>query len=280
MIWVVYVAEATTKNLKIGLQKGVWGHKTIFSTVNTDKVKKGDTLYFVHHLTLLKDDDGKSVPGFPRVGAEHYNGAIATLIKAKITSDFYIDDSPVWPDDIYPNRYTFEEVETYNNIPFGEEFFSHEFVESVQKSTLRKGLAIEVAAGSHNVFASTEKTDLEVFEGAPVYRRHLVRERKPEIIRSKKESVKSIKGKLACEACDFDFEEVYGERGEDYIECHHHNPLSESEGQKTKLEDLALLCSNCHRIIHRSRPWISVKQLKDIINERVKTTTNETSGVC
>ncbi|TOJ45308.1 hypothetical protein CGI38_15855 [Vibrio parahaemolyticus] len=272
MNWVIYVAEATTKNLEIGLQKGIWGHKKIFSTVNTDKIKKGDTLYFVHHLTLMKDDDGKSVPGFPRVGPEYYNGAIATLIKAEVTSDFHIDDSPVWPDDVYPNRYHFKEIETYKNIPFGEEFFSREFVEAVQKSTMRKGLAIELALGTDSVFAPKEKTDLEVFEGAPVYRRHLVRERKPEIIRSKKEMVKSSNGKLACEACDFNFADVYGERGEDYIECHHQNPLSESEGQKTKLEDLALLCSNCHRIIHRSRPWISVSRLKEIINERLKAT--------
>jgi 5-methylcytosine-specific restriction protein A len=273
MDWVIYVAEATTKNLEIGLQKGVWGHKKIFSTVNTENIKKGDTLYFVHHLTLMKDEDGKSVPGFPRVGADYYNGAIATLIKADVTSDFYTDESPVWPDAIYPNRYNFKEVETYKNIPFGEEFFSREFVEAVQKSTMRKGLAIEFTSGTGNVFTSTEKTDLEVFEGAPLFRRHLVRERKPEIIKAKKEMVRSSNGKLACEACDFNFAEVYGERGEDYIECHHHNPLSESEGQKTKLEDLALLCANCHRIIHRSRPWISVSQLKEIINERDRATT-------
>ncbi|UUM32349.1 HNH endonuclease [Vibrio japonicus] len=280
MDWVIYVAEATTKNLEIGLKKGIWGHKKIFSTVNTDKIKKGDTLFFVHHLTLMKDEDGKSVPGFPRVGPEHYNGAIATLIKAEVTTDFYVDDVPVWPDDVYPNRYHFKVLEKYQNIPFGEEFFSREFVDAVQKSTMRKGLAIEFALGADKVFSPKESTDLEIFEGAPVYRRHLVRERKPEIIRAKKAQVKLSVGKLICEACEFDFEKTYGERGEDFIECHHQNPLSDSEGQNTKLEDLALLCSNCHRIIHRSRPWITVSKLKEIIDERARAITEETAGLC
>ena len=36
-------------------------------------------------------------------------------------------------------------------------------------------------------------------------------------------------------------------------------------GQKTKIEDLSLLCSNCHRMIHRRVPWLKIEELKSII---------------
>ena len=36
-------------------------------------------------------------------------------------------------------------------------------------------------------------------------------------------------------------------------------------GDKTKLEDLALLCANCHRVVHSSRRWLTVSQVKAAI---------------
>ena len=37
------------------------------------------------------------------------------------------------------------------------------------------------------------------------------------------------------------------------------------EGETTKAEDIALLCSNCHKMVHRKRPWLSMKNLKEIL---------------
>jgi 5-methylcytosine-specific restriction enzyme A len=33
----------------------------------------------------------------------------------------------------------------------------------------------------------------------------------------------------------------------------------------TKLADWALLCSNCHRLIHRTERWLTVEDLKDLV---------------
>ena len=83
---------------------------------------------------------------------------------------------------------------------------------------------------------------------------HLRRERSSKIVRKKKLSVLNEKGYLSCEICSFKFETLYGDRGKDFIECHHIIPLSELEpATLTKLEDLALLCSNCHRMIHKKK---------------------------
>lgn len=67
-----------------------------------------------------------------------------------------------------------------------------------------------------------------------------------------------------CQACEFNFEEVYGELGKSYIECHHLNPLSERKDyHDSSINDVCVLCSNCHRMIHRSNPILTLEQLKN-----------------
>ena len=59
----------------------------------------------------------------------------------------------------------------------------------------------------------------------------------------------------ACKACGFDFAKHYGSLGAGFIEAHHLTPLSELKGQRVLLDprkDFTVLCSNCHRMIHRS----------------------------
>ena len=107
----------------------------------------------------------------------------------------------------------------------------------------------------------------EASEGKVVTRIHQTYERDTKLVRRKKRKVLEEQGKLTCEVCDFDFQERYGERGKEYIECHHTKPVSEiGETGKTGIDDLVLLCSNCHRMIHRKRPWISVSDLKGLLN--------------
>jgi len=73
-------------------------------------------------------------------------------------------------------------------------------------------------------------------------------------------------GVLACEICGFNFKERYGAIGDGYIECHHLVPISALQpAVKTKVKDLALLCSNCHRMVHRRRPWLSASDLASLL---------------
>ncbi|MEA2118122.1 HNH endonuclease [Halovibrio sp. HP20-50] len=59
---------------------------------------------------------------------------------------------------------------------------------------------------------------------------------------------------------------MYGTHGEGFIECHHIQPLYTLDAEsKTKISDLALLCSNCHRMVHAKRPWLSVDQLQELL---------------
>ena len=67
-----------------------------------------------------------------------------------------------------------------------------------------------------------------------------------------------------CMACGFNFGKFYGDIGEEFIEVHHVVPLSESGRTETNPEtDLLVLCSNCHRIIHRRQGiCLSLDELK------------------
>ena len=106
----------------------------------------------------------------------------------------------------------------------------------------------------------------EVQEGAVIYKLHKFRERDSKIIELKKEKEFNKSGRLLCEACEFDFNMKYGELGYKYIECHHKTPLSNFTGNsKTTIDDLAMVCSNCHRMLHRSIDTLSVESLRRLI---------------
>ena len=108
----------------------------------------------------------------------------------------------------------------------------------------------------------------EAAEGRLLKRTHLARERNRALVENKcKQALKKF-GRLACEACGFDFLVVYGERGEGFIECHHTKPVASLlPGQKTHIDDLSLICANCHRVIHRGRSWLTVAQLQTLIKQ-------------
>jgi 5-methylcytosine-specific restriction protein A len=164
----------------------------------------------------------------------------------------------------------------------GMESFSkldHEvFNEFVNDRQRLRSIAVEIKKASldenlkskiYKIEDDDETVKDSVMEGQVLYKVHKVRERDQEIVRLKKQQVLSNFGCLECEACVFDFQKFYGEIGYGYIECHHIIPLSNFKVQsKTTLEDLALVCANCHRMLHRSIDTLSVEELKTKVRYR------------
>jgi hypothetical protein len=104
-------------------------------------------------------------------------------------------------------------------------------------------------------------------EGIAYERLHTTRERNRNLVLLAKRRAMSRDGHLACQVCNFDFSKVYGDLGCDFIEAHHTIPLSQLDGvRETRIEDLALVCSNCHRMLHRRRPWLGMKDLKAVLS--------------
>lgn len=78
--------------------------------------------------------------------------------------------------------------------------------------------------------------------------------RKVERSRTATKKAKDFHG-TCCQACDLSFPERYGTIGEGFIEAHHLKAISSlEEGVPVVYDiaaDFAVLCANCHRMIHR-----------------------------
>jgi predicted HNH restriction endonuclease len=107
---------------------------------------------------------------------------------------------------------------------------------------------------------------VEAQEGQLVTRLHRHRERSRKLVQRKKAQFCERHGRLFCEACRFEAEEVYGERGSGVIECHHIQPVyTLRTGVVTRLDDLALICANCHRAVHAESPWLGMEELRALV---------------
>jgi 5-methylcytosine-specific restriction protein A len=148
--------------------------------------------------------------------------------------------------------------------PVLEAFLAEEGRMRAEAAAIRQAIAAPPLPRSEALDIDLDPDD--VFdEGRSFERRHVARERDPRARAAKIAAVHAATGTVACEACSFDFEAVYGDRGRLFAECHHRNPLSVVGETRTRLDDLALLCSNCHRMIHRYRPWLTVEQLSAVV---------------
>lgn len=109
------------------------------------------------------------------------------------------------------------------------------------------------------------------FEGRlrVLFIRHRERERR--LRAAKIRSVLRSLGRLQCEvpACSFDFEDRYGSLGREYAQVHHLKPLATAAARRrTTLDDLAIVCANCHMMIHRGGKCRPLKEISAAIAHR------------
>jgi 5-methylcytosine-specific restriction enzyme A len=123
----------------------------------------------------------------------------------------------------------------------------------------KPGFTYHPSPPPHRLLEDTPLTEFE--EGKRLVSERSYFKRNPALVAQAKARYGYI-----CQVCGFDFQRQYGTLGKEYIECHHLSPLSEREDAEsvigTSLDDVAVMCSNCHRMIHRARPALSVEALK------------------
>jgi hypothetical protein len=104
---------------------------------------------------------------------------------------------------------------------------------------------------------------LAAIEGDPRWFFHLRRERDRGIAEAKRNAAKQPDGSLVCEGCGFVSRSTYPGLEADLCEIHHRLPLAAGAAPvETSLNDLAVLCPNCHRAIHRTQPLMSVEEFR------------------
>jgi hypothetical protein len=138
--------------------------------------------------------------------------------------------------------------------------------EAGQPDALRRPISSDQLPAAPSEPAKNSKYELLEFEYEEGLRHQAERNffnRNPRLVKQAKETYG-----CSCQVCGFDFAAIYGELGLDFAEAHHLNPLSERPPEEwttavqTNIADIAVLCANCHRMIHRRRPALSINELK------------------
>jgi 5-methylcytosine-specific restriction protein A len=67
-----------------------------------------------------------------------------------------------------------------------------------------------------------------------------------------------------CAVCGFDFLTFYGPIGEGFIHVHHLVPVGKigAQYQIDPIADLMPVCPNCHAMLHRTEPALTIEQLR------------------
>lgn len=135
-----------------------------------------------------------------------------------------------------------------------------------------KSLAAPVLSEVATQQLPSEEEESRFPEGVAKYRLHRALERDTALARKVKAQRLLRVGLLACDACGFDFERKYGMLGHGFIEAHHTIPVSKLDGHtRTKSEDLALVCSNCHRMLHSGEALLTIEQLRGLLRAQGET---------
>ncbi len=273
-IWSFYAGGDSNaqlvSNFELGIQKGVWGseHDSAF-TENESTVKNGDYIFMT--CGYKRKTNGPNQNRYKDVDAlKSYFLQFNRLVIAKVTSNVYHNTALIWEDGIYPVRFNFEVLKYHKNYQLSSltEIFSNENLDIFRRSMIPKVKARRLDEKHinfeklgityiQNEFVARVISDLaameyetEYFEGNKKQRFTNYYERKPAL----RAAAIEIHG-TTCMACSFNFEKFYFARGKDFIEVHHTKLVSEL-GDNTKVDpdkDLIVLCSNCHRMIHRKK---------------------------
>jgi HNH endonuclease len=129
-------------------------------------------------------------------------------------------------------------------------------------SIIRRALGLEASDGN----SATSDSQVDYAEARRLARERYYFARNASLVTAAKQRYG-----YGCMVCGFSFEVAYGEYGREYIECHHLNPLSERAEEEqlqstaTSVEDVAVVCANCHRMLHRRRPALTIDELRAVL---------------
>ena len=127
------------------------------------------------------------------------------------------------------------------------------------ENLIRRG--VEEWVGDHSFDPETQQFS----EGAARRRFIVHRHREHRLRQEKLKRFKEDNGRIFCEVpgCGFDFTEKYGLLGEDYAHVHHTLPLASAplDGRVVTIDELAVVCPNCHAMIHRGGECRSISEL-------------------
>jgi 5-methylcytosine-specific restriction protein A len=132
-----------------------------------------------------------------------------------------------------------------------------------------KQLATEIRAsiGALAQLPESIEAEYESHEGGVVMRLHRQRERDSRL-RKKLLKARRKSGALSCDLCSSTAQSSVDALEDAMFEAHHVVPLSASGERISHLDDVALLCANCHRTLHRAitleKRWLPLDEAPSV----------------
>jgi 5-methylcytosine-specific restriction enzyme A len=242
--------------------KGDWTHTpwvAVLDPAETSTVEEG--IYVVYLLskgcerlyltlnqgcTTLKDQ-----AGIPSARAELLRRAaiMRSRLNSKRLKESQIDlNTNVWRADLYEHGTVLCATYTQTGMPSDDDLK----LDLEEALRLYRAVLNEGGWEADDQIVSEAASELGTVEllQAKMYRRHRQIERNP----SHSKMVKRLQGTI-CKGCGKDPRETYGEIADALVDAHHLRPLSSlADGEVVSfdpMKDFAVLCPNCHRVIHR-----------------------------
>jgi len=132
------------------------------------------------------------------------------------------------------------------------EIFSYRNWKRYARSDVLHASKVNTQPSKSGISSQFDFSDVFAFEGQRNFILHSQIERNRALREAKISDFISRNGSVYCEICNFNFKSTYPFLGSDIIQIHHQTPLAElTEATKTTLNDLMLVCANCHFAIHQ-----------------------------
>jgi 5-methylcytosine-specific restriction protein A len=114
----------------------------------------------------------------------------------------------------------------------------------------------------YSPFLETTDTIITYIEGSAI---QITQTRYERNIYARKECLKHYG--YSCSVCDFNFEKFYGSLGYKFIHVHHLTQVAtiKQEYKVNPIQDLRPVCPNCHSMLHKQNPPLTIDELKTII---------------
>lgn len=252
--------------------KGVWTNvpwAAILDKTVTDTPQKGFYLVYLfcedgsglyislnQGVTDLKRQYGSSVRTALKVKASDYAAQVPYNLSAVLAGPINLKSTQKMSlGELYENGAIYSRYYQSGALPTNSEleFHLNEFIE------LYLRLVINQSSPKSSIIFEDDEEGLSIEDGTKL-REHKRIERNQKLARKAKE----IQG-YTCKSCGFDFEKKYGVIGKGFIEAHHLTPINTLKGKKIGLDpknDFTVLCSNCHRMIHKTEFVDRVEEFK------------------
>lgn len=259
--WAEYIKENKIKRVNF------WSKKTVFKVLNkgdyffflkkNSKKEKGERKLYGYgifekfEVLNYKEAWNKYRTGNGCINEESFKEKIqkmyeinnAALIGCSILKDVIFFDEPLYLSNL--------KIEFSNSIVSGKRINEEELSRVLDEIDKVKDIDFIEEYNNHELLNISPK---EIEEGDKVVRIIEVKKRNSQARILKLEEFKRIHGKVYCEVC--------GEEDICVLDVHHERVHVEDmeSNHITKLEDLKVLCANCHRKIHGHN--ITIQELK------------------